>query len=331
MYFEVMYSLEEKITEAKKTEALASIVKRLGSPVSVALLLSSCRVFQIPEIDGLIGYKQIGNCAIVIGEPVCLPEDIAKLTQAFHLHCQESHLKIVYFLVYQEFAFWAINNGFHTLIQVGTELSINPMHFEIRQKLRWKINQSIQEGVIVQEYKDHDPMLENQMKGAIHTWLKERKGPQIHLGDNNFFNSSAENRIFYARQNDKLVGLLTMAPIDRFQGWVLTSYLAIVEAPIGTTEHLMCSAFETLANEDCQFLCLGAMCGKLGEIIGWNSITKSLANLVFRIIRWIFKLDAKAIYLNKFHPQQRPTFVVSKDKLTLNELLAIKKVLNVKL
>lgn len=45
----------------------------------------------------------------------------------------------------------------------------------------------------------------------------------------------------------------------------------------------------------------------------------------------VFKLDAKAGYLNKFHPQFCSTFIVCKDNLTLVELLAIKQTLNIKL
>jgi lysylphosphatidylglycerol synthetase-like protein (DUF2156 family) len=327
-----MNNSEEEMAQFKKTESLASVVKRLGSPESTVLLHSPCSVFQIPQIDGVIGYRQIGNCAVVIGDPVCLPQDITELTNAFHLHCQESKLKIIYFLTYQDFAHWAINNGCNTLIQVGEELSINPTNFKINQKLRWKINQSIQHGVTIKEYKDFDITLENQMKETVSTWLRERKGSQVHLGKIDFFNSIATNRIFYAERNDKIIGLLIISPVDRFQGWAVSSYLAIRNAPVGTTENLMCFTFDSLAEENCPFLCLGAVSGvKLGEVVGLSPIGKSLAALFFKIARWFFKLDAKAIYLNKYHPHLRPTFLLCRDRLSFVELLAIKRLLNVKL
>ncbi len=214
--------------ERSKPESLASIVKRLGHPESTTLLHSSCHVFQIPQVDGAIGYHRSRDCAIVVGDPICLPQDIETLTQAFHFHCQESKLKTVYLSAYHDFAHWAINNGCRTLVQVGSELSINPTHFQKKHKLRWAINQSIQYGVDVKEYKDVDPALEDQMKQAISTWLQQRSGPQIHLGKMNFFNSAIEKRIFYAQQKDKIVGLLMLTPVDRYQGWVLSFYLAIL-------------------------------------------------------------------------------------------------------
>lgn len=332
MYLENMYNFQDEIPGFKKSEPLASFVKRLGNPESTTLLHSSCNIFQVPQIDGIIGYHKIRNCAVVIGDPICLPKDIAELTNAFHHHCQKSHLKTIYLLAYHDFAHWAIDNGCHTLIQVGSELSINPTNFRKKQKLRWKINQSMQHGVLVKEYKNFDKSLENKMKNTIHAWTKQRRGPQIHLGPLNFFNNEAEKRIFYAEQKDKIIGALLLIPVDRFQGWVVSSYLAILDAPVGTTEHLMCSAFDSLANENCHFLCLGAVSGtELGEVIGLSPFGKTMADLIFKTSRWFFKLDAKAIYLKKYHPYLRSTFLLCRNKLTIDELLAIKHVLNVKL
>lgn len=327
-----MYYLKDEITDFKKPEPLASIVKRLGSPESTTLLHSPCHVFQIPQVDGVIGYHQIGNCAVVIGDPICLPQDIEELTKAFHRHCQKENLKTVYILVYQDFARWAISNGCRTMIELGSELSINPSNFKKKQKLRWKVNQSLQQGVEIKEYTDFDPLLEKQMKNTILTWLQQRRGPQIHLGAINFFNRDVEKRIFYAQQKDKILGALMLTPVDRFNGWVVNSYLAVLGAPVGTTEHLMCSACDSLALEKCNFLCLGAISGtELGEVVGLSPFGKTMADLIFKAARWFFKLDAKAIYLNKYHPYLRSTFLLCREKLTITDLLAIKHVLNVKL
>ncbi len=327
-----MHNFKDEISEFKKPELLASIVKRLGNPESTSLLHSPCNVFQIPQVDGAIGYHLIGNCAVVIGDPICLPQDIAELTKAFHLYCQECNLTTIYLLACHDFAHWAINNGCRTLIEIGSELSINPTNYRKAHKLRWSINQSIKHGVHVKENIDFDPSLENQLKKTIHTWSKQRRGPQMHLGNINFFNSDDEKRIFYAQQKDKIIGLLILTPVDRYQGWVMSSCLAILDAPSGTTEHLICSTCDTLANENCQFFCLGIVSGtQSGEAVGLSPFGRTLADFIFKATRWLFKLDAKAIYLNKYHPYLRSTFLLCRGKLKITELLAIKHVLNVKL
>lgn len=327
-----MYTLKKEMPELKKPEGLPSLVKRLGTPESTLLLQSPSHVFQIPQVDGAIGYYKIGNCAIVIGDPICLPKDFAELTHAFHLHCQEKELKTVYFLVHCDFAHWAIAHGCRTLIQVCSELSINPTSFREKQKLRWKINQSVQQGVLIKEYRNFEPSLENRIKKAIETWSKERSGPQIYLGKIDFFHSNPEKRVFYAKLKDKIIGVLVLSPLDRFNGWVVSFHLALKSAPIGTTEHLMTSVVNSLASENCRFLCLGVIAGtKLGEMVGLGPFGKTIASFIFRVARWLFKLDKKAIYLNKYHPDLLSTYFLCKDNLTITELLAIKKLLNVKL
>lgn len=335
-----MNIVEEKTTSYKKTgerltssdpdEELASIVKRLGNPVSTILLQSPCSIFRIPQVDGIIGYQLITNCAVVIGDPVCLPEHVAELTLAFQLFCQKSQLTIVYFLTSDSFANWAISNGCSTLIQVGEELIIDPTKFRKRQKLQWKVNQSAIQGVVIHEYQNFDPTLEDQMNSTIETWLKAKEGPQIHLGEVHF--NFVNKRIFYALQNEKIVGLLILTPVDHFQGWVVSSFLAIAEAPVGTTEHLMCSVFDTLAKEDCHFLCLGAIAGsRLGKMVGLGRLAQIATTYIFKISKWFFHLDAKRNYLNKYHPHSWPTYILFSKKLSFSALLSIKQLLNVKL
>lgn len=326
-----MSPMKEEMPAFEKPERLASFVKRLGNPESTALLHSPCHTFHIPQVEGVIGYQQVGKCAVVIGDPLCLPQDSAELTKAFHDHCQKHQLKIVYLLIGHDFAHWTARNGCRTLIQVGEELSVHPTHFQKKRKLRWQLTQAQNQEVAVNEYKDFDPVLEERLQAIMHAWLKQRRGPQVHLGNLPFFNQG-DHRIFYAEQRDKIVGLLVLFPLDRFQGWVVRSCLAVLEAPVGTTEQLMCFAIDTLAQENCSFLCLGIVSGsKIGKVMGLNPVSTALTSCILRASRWFFKLDAKALYFKKYHPHSRSTFLVSKEKLSLTELLAIKRVLNVKL
>lgn len=327
-----MTTLIKKETDTENSvKEIASVVKRLGNPVSTILLDAPCYAFQIGEIDGIIGYQLVRNCAVVLGDPICLPENTGKLTHAFHLHCQKHNLRIIYFLVSNSFAYWAINNGCNTLIETGEELIIDPTQHQKKQKLRWKIKQSIKQGVVIKEYKDFDPTIENQIRDLTNTWLKEKHGPQIYLGDLNYV-TAADKRIFYAIQDKKIIGLLKLSPIDRFQGWVLSTSLTISDAPVGTSEYLMSFVLETLARENCHFLCLGAVSGaKLGDIIGLSIFAKFIAHLIFRITNKLFKLDARKVYLSKYQPCLLPRYVLISGKITFMDLMALKEVLNVRL
>lgn len=327
----IVHAERERGLESSATE-LASVVKRLGNPVSTILLDSACCVFQLPEVDGIIGYQLVRNCAVVLGDPICLPEDTARLTQAFQLHCQKLNLRVIYFLVSSTFAHWAIDNGCNTLIQTGEQLILDPTNYPKKQKLRWKINQSIKHNVVIKEYTHFDPLIESEMMNTVNAWLKEKQGPQIHLGNLNYLDGVVDKRIFYAIQNNRIIGLLKLSPVDHFGGWALSSFLALSYAPVGTSEHLMSFAFDTLASENCHFLCLGAIAGdKLGEIIGLSIVGKLVADLIFKISKKLFKLDARTVYLFKYRPRVSPTYFVISGNLTLMDLLALKDILNVRL
>lgn len=314
-------------------ELLSSTVRRLGSPVSTILLHTpSCQIFSVPDVEGVIGYQKIKNCAVVIGDPVCLPEHAGRLTKAFHAYCQMHDLKMIFLLASEPFAQWAINNGSRTSIQVGEELFINPVNFRTNQKLRWKISKSLRGGIVIKEYRGDNPLLESQMKTLIETWKKARQGPQIYLGNLDFSINGVFKRIFYASQDGKIVGLLMLVPVDRLQGWVINAFLTIPGASQCIPEHVMCSTIETLANENCRFFCLGAVSGShLGEIVGLNHFSKFLAHLIFKFSKWYFKLNTRAVYLYKFHPSSSRMYLLLNDKLTSVELMAIKQILNVKL
>ena len=210
-------------------------------------------------------------------------------------------------------------------LQVGLESSINPTDFQKKHKLRWVVNQSIQHEVHIKEYKNFDLSLEDQMKNTIINWSKQRQGPQIHLGNIDYFNDDSKKRIFYAQQKDKIIGLLLLTPVDRYQGWVIGSHLAVLDAPVGTTEHLICSACDSLAHEKCQFLCLGAVSkDQLDEIVGLGSFGTNVAHLIFKMAKRLFKLDSKAVYLHKFHPNLRSIYLLFKEKLTVSNCSLLK-------
>lgn len=309
------------------TEDLENIVQRLGSPVSAALLNMPCQIFRVPHIDGIIGYQRFKNCAVAVGDPICLPQDKEELANAFHLHCQQSNWNILYLLASDSFARWAIRNQCQTLIQAGQSLFLDPARFEIRQKLRWKINQSIQDGVEIKEYLQRDASFEKRIDKTIETWLNKRHGPQIYLGAATHHSSK---RIFYAERKDQMVGLLTLTRIDQFRGWVVSYFLSTLDHPVGITEHLVSSAFETLAQEDCHFVCLGVVAGpKMGEMVGVNPFFQFFSRLIFKASTRMFHLDARQNYLNKFHPSSSPTYLLCSKKLSMSEILALKKVLNV--
>src|SRR5689334_8177934 len=91
-------------------------VRRWGGLTSSAVLDAVSKIFTIPTVDGLIGYRVESECAVVLGDPICAEKDIPELTHSFHQLCKEQNLSIVYISVSQQFASWLkLEQGFASL------------------------------------------------------------------------------------------------------------------------------------------------------------------------------------------------------------------------
>lgn len=317
------------VTLIKETAegSLISSIQRFGKTASLLLLSTPCQTFELPDVEGLIGYQLANECAVVIGDPLCSSQDMPKMTEGFLAHCRKLGHSIVYLLVSETFAH--SSNGCKALLQAGDELVLDPPKFQLKQKLRWKIHQAEQHGVTIKEY---DPSMENQLKETMKKWSQGKHGPQIYLGTLDFFEGYGDRRIFYAVQEGKVIGFVTILYLAPKEGWVVTSLLALHGAPVGVTEALMNHVLTTLTEEHCHFLCLGFVADcKIGEMTGISTFSQSLIRGAYSLALKFFHLDAKRIYFNKYHPTYHPTYLLCSDKLGIKELLAIKKTLNVKL
>lgn len=329
---------EESIKVLSQDRAnIADLVKRLGHPPSVILLDPACHYFMLPHIEGFIGYRLESRCAVVIGEPVCSQEDLEELTRAFHLFCEKQRWSIIYMLASESFAKWALQDLCQASVQVAEELiidpEVNPMQGRKGEKLRWKVNNSRQNGVTIEEYRGGDPRLEAQLNQVVEEWLKTKKGPQIYLGHVDLFANRIGTRWFYARKDRDLLGVLMLKEVDIHSGWVMHITLALQGSPAGTSENLIMSVIEQLRSEECAFLSLGASPGKeLGAITGMNPFSCFLARYFFKMANWFFKLQARKTYFKKFLPKTYPAYVLfSSAKIRRKEIKALMKALNISL
>jgi len=315
-------------------QSIANHVRRWGGSASITLLDPSCSLFSIPSIKGIIGYRLESNCVVVFGDPLCEPENIPTLTKAFHHYCDEQGWSIVYATASRNFAQWAIHHTCHSLIEVGEELFLDPFcvpksGLKVRL-LRNKVSKARREGSTVNEYRGGDFKLEKAIEQVGEDWLKNRKGLQIYLAEVQLFSERIGKRWFYAKQHDRVVGVLLLHRIEARHGWLIQLSLTTPDAPIGTSEQLVTTVLETLREEGCHFLAFGiAQIEQLGEIAGLNKLAEWVARMVFKAAGRIFHLDRRKKYWSKFQPQTEPSYVLCNRSFGLRELKALMRALNV--
>jgi len=314
-------------------------VRRWGKTTSDALLDPSCHKFQIPSVKGFIGYRLQNGCAVVLGDPVCEEKDIPELVQAFHLTSAQQSMPVLYLIVSQSFAEWAMEHLTSTAIEFGKEMFLDPYHDPQNKSgtkaslVRRKVKHALKEGVTAEEYLPSDLEIERQIEEVGREWLKSRHGPQVHTSQIKIFDNRLGKRWFYARYEERIIGVLILNQIQVKQGALLNRYMVLPGVPGGVPELLISTAIRCLREEDCHFLSLGIVpSDKLGRIQGLNPLAAWICRTLFKVAVRLFRLRGHMGFWEKFQPEQEPCYILlSQPRFRLKELLALSQALNMHL
>jgi lysylphosphatidylglycerol synthetase-like protein (DUF2156 family) len=320
-------------------KSLVTKVRKWGDVNTDGILDSTCQFFTDPDIDGLIGYRLEAGNAVVFGDPVCAAADKPKLAKAFQTYCLNHKVGVVYIIVSEEFANWAAQNLCSVLIEFGEKYLLNPLSNPINHTgsnpklLRKKVKHARNEGAIVQEYCGIDPAIEKAIEEVAITWQKARQGPQVYLADFTLFKDRMGKRWFYAKQGEKIVGILVLNELQLQNGWLLNNVTITNEAPNGISELLVISTLQALEKENCQSVIIGPVPSKqLGKISGLGRFSETITKWTYKFAKKVFNLGGHDIFWEKFQPTIYSSFLLfPENNLSISSVRALLKALNVKI
>jgi lysylphosphatidylglycerol synthetase-like protein (DUF2156 family) len=330
--------LSEKVPSNER-QTILKYVRQWGGSASDAVLDPVCKIFEHPGIEGLVGYRCELSAAVVFGDPICARENVPELVQAFHQYCQTQGKSVIYVTASHWFKEWAMQKACRTSIEFGEGISFDP-HDNPRQKtgvnaslVRRKVRHAEKEGVLVQEYHPLDLQLESEIEQVAVAWLKGRTGPQIYISHVRLFEDRLGKRWFYAKQNEKIVGILLLSQLHAHQGWLLNRLMVTPDAPNGTPESLVVAALDALAAEGCHYVTVGVVPGdELGEISGLGRLATALTRKGYKIASHFFRLNSRRKFWEKFHPQSEPSYLLfSQAHIKVRDVLGLLKALNISL
>ena len=317
-------------------KTLVSLVRQWGHVSTDGILASTCQIFTHPDIQGLIGYRVESNNAVIFGDPLCAVEDKPALANAFQKFCMDNNLGVVYLIASEEFANWASQCLTSKLIEFGTTFTLNPCDNPIKLSnsksalLRKKVKRAQHEGILISEYLGDNASIEKTLEDVATAWQKGRKGPQIYLCHPTLFNDRLGKRWFYAKQGERIIGLLILNELKQKKGWLLNNVMITKEAPNCVSELLVISALQTLEKENCQFVIIGPVPRKfLGKIIGVNGFLKLILQVIYQFAKAIFNLGGHEIFWEKFQPKTQAAYLIfPQNNLSFSSIRAIIKALN---
>lgn len=330
-------TLELPAKSSSQKLSIAENVRLWGTSSSIALLDPNCQIFSLPETEGIIGYRTENNCAVVLSDPVCPLESREVLVKSFHQFCKERHWDVIYTIASPKFYEWATSHHIcPASMQLVDELILDPQNDPtIGSKghlLRKKRNHSAGEGVSIHEYTGNDEALEKSIEEVSNTWLKGRQGAQIYLADFNVFSNRKGKRWFYAKQKDRIIGVLILNQLEALKGWHLNMQMAVPESPNGTTEALVLKVLDVLREEGCQCLTLSYVLSEdIGEMQGFGKISKWLAQTTVKIVRFFFPLDKRRKYWEKFQLKKEPAYQLFVDpSVKVRDIVGVLRVMHVR-
>ncbi|KIA76937.1 phosphatidylglycerol lysyltransferase domain-containing protein [Parachlamydia acanthamoebae] len=289
-----------------------------------------CHFFQVPACKGVIAYRIEYGCAVVFGEPICPPEETAKLAEAFHQHCQKSNLNVIYIIVSEKFAKWAKNSYCNILIEACSELIFDPEidPCKTSNRLRHRVEKASKRGLMIHEYIPFDAKIEEALKQIGIAWQQAIRGPHIYLGHLNFFESYIGKRWFYAKEGDKITAMIMLSRVESSDGWLLKFLITSPEAPQATSEFLMTSVLDVLRKENCRFLSKGtAPANLLGEVSGLGYVSTHLLSGMYKVISKVFKFEKRKEYWLRYDPKIVPSYLLfHRPHIGFNEIRALMKV-----
>lgn len=329
----------ETCTVSTQVPDLIDIVRRWGGSTVDAVLDPHCRIFQTPGIEGVIGYKQELDCAIVFGDPLSSPENKMPLARAFKRYCLEKNWNSIYIIASKDFADQYRAEEDVALFKYGEELYLDPHDNPINKTgvhaslVRRKTRHATREGVTIQEYSGSDEEVEKQIEQVGLSWLKGREGPQIHISNVHLFENRMGKRWFYALKEQKIIGVVLLNELKAHQGWLLNHLMPIPGASNGTPELLIVSVLNQLAKESCKYITFGSVpAQKLDEVNGLGWASTYFAKLCYAMASRIFYLEGRGMFWRKFMPESKPCYLLfSNPRLSLKDLRALMRALNVTL
>jgi len=316
---------------------LVQHVRQWGDVNTDAILDPKCQIFKIPSIEGVIGYQVDSGHAVAFGDPVCSLEDKLALADAFQQHCKSQDLKVIYAMTSKSFTEQVVPRLCQVSVEFGKKLILDPENNPIHKTgsksvlVRKKVKHATQEGTMIKEYLTNDPKLEAAIEQVSLTWLKARKGPQIHLGHVRLFEDRLGKRWFYAEKEGRVMAFLLLNQLKNQSSWLLNNLMMLPDASHGTSELLVISTLETLEKEKGGLINYGPVpAPQLGEIIGLGPFSTWFTRNSFKLARRIFRLDGHGIFWEKFQPTSQQYYLLFDQKsIRLKTMMSLMHALNV--
>jgi len=304
-------------TWSQERETAAAIAERYGASSLVRMTLFPDKTFFFPPgLDAYLAFRTVGNVAVVLGDPICAPEQVPSAISAFASYCAEMDWTPCYYQVLPDYleAYRALG---YQVLKIGEEGIIDLQRFRLAgaafKDLRNAVNKLTKAGF---EAKFWAPPIDEEvlreLREVSDDWLRHMYGREkrFSLG---WFDPD------YLRECDVEAIVSPEGRIEAFANYV-TEYRAPnitpdlmrrrQAAPAGTMDFLFVRAAEHYRELGFQGLNLGlSPLAGVGNGTG-SRMSEQFVRMLYEHFNRFYSFKGLHAFKSKFRPRWEPRFLV---------------------
>lgn len=212
--------------------------------------------------DALVGYVSKVGVRVVAGAPVCNIEHLGEVARAFEDEAAAASERVCYFGAESRLEALYRNRQGYAHVLLGGQPVWDPQTWvetvQAERSLRAQLNRARNKGVFVREWPSAKAHQNPAIERLLEAWLVSKGLPPLHfLVEPHTLNQLDDRRVFVAERGETLVGFLIASPVPERRGWLIEQIIRDQGAPNGTSELLVDTAVQTVAEEGSAYITLG--------------------------------------------------------------------------
>jgi lysylphosphatidylglycerol synthetase-like protein (DUF2156 family) len=290
--------------------------------------------FDVPHI-GYLGYQSYGGRDFVLSSPICAENNLETLLGQFI----RNHKHPCFVQIYQREAEILREVFHHYVVQIGVEPWLNGETWNIhggeKAHIRRWINTARNANVVVKQLGTGQSRCEVQR--ISDEWLGGKNNlRKLKFLVRDFYADPALQKLtrsYGAFQNGALIGVVDFAPM--FRAHRATGYYAdivrmIPDAPNGTSDLVIVTAFNEFIQEEAKTLSLGlAPLAKLVPCSSEPLLIRKLLSLLYVTGNRLYPFKGVHFHKEKYRGEEIPLFCTTKNRNAFTELLMIFRLVGV--
>ncbi|PAB60581.1 bifunctional lysylphosphatidylglycerol flippase/synthetase MprF [Anaeromicrobium sediminis] len=294
----------------REKNSIRELLTLYGTNPNSYVALEKDKTYFFPKNNfSAISYKIASDVAVCACDPLCDRQDFNILIDSFKSYCNREHLNICFLNVTNRFIdkfkkadFGVIKSGEDPMF----DLSSYEYEGKKGAKLRQNLNNAHRNNIQVFEYeplKRRNLFIEEQIDDITKEWLSIKEGNELTfmLGSTSLDNPM-DRRYFLGKDNNgKIQGFVVFVPFLNKSGYYADVIRRRIDAPTGTMESIIISAFEKLKNEKVKWASLGVC--PLNDISSTHTkTTGTLLQYVYENLNKFYDYKNLYQYKKKFAP-----------------------------